>query len=251
MDEAAQKLTHDGAVLGTPAYMSPEQAAGGDPATITAASDQYSLGVVLYELLTGETPFHGTPAVVVFNVLNQPIPAPRSRRADLPRDLETICLKALSREPPARFATCQELAAAARSAGRPWPAASGAIWKSESTLASKGGRETSPRTPPRWGATLRRQRHAPAQAPASAPPSAPTASPDTSQTHPQSDRSDDPPQGWEATAACLNIRSRFQTVLSFLRSSLMWIFRVGGFMAVSERRRVTGENRNTSRVAFP
>ena len=108
--DAAQKLTHDGTVMGTPAYMSPEQACD-DPSAVTHASDQYSLGVVLYELLTGETPFVGPPAIIIFNVLNQPIPAPRSLRADLPPDLETICLKALSRESSARYATCADFAA--------------------------------------------------------------------------------------------------------------------------------------------
>lgn len=108
--DAAQKLTHDGTVMGTPAYMSPEQACD-DPSAVTHASDQYSLGVVLYELLTGDTPFSGPPAIIIFNTLNQPIPAPRSLRADLPPDLETICLKALSRESSARYATCADFAA--------------------------------------------------------------------------------------------------------------------------------------------
>jgi serine/threonine protein kinase/WD40 repeat protein len=108
--DAAQKLTHDGTLIGTPAYMSPEQAAAKPEAT-GPASDQYSLGMVLYELLTGETPFHGAPAVVVFNVLNQPLPAPRTKRPDVPRDLETICLKSLSREASSRYERCAAFAA--------------------------------------------------------------------------------------------------------------------------------------------
>ncbi len=107
--DAAQKLTHDGTVMGTPAYMSPEQACD-DPSAVTHASDQYSLGVVLYELLTGDTPFSGPPAIIIFNVLNQPIPAPRSLRADLPSDLETICLKATAKEPERRYGSCREFA---------------------------------------------------------------------------------------------------------------------------------------------
>lgn len=107
--DAAQKLTHDGTVMGTPAYMSPEQACD-DPSAVTHASDQYSLGVVLYELLTGDTPFSGAPAIIIFNTLNQPIPPPRSLRADLPLDLETICLKAMDKEPQQRYATCQKMA---------------------------------------------------------------------------------------------------------------------------------------------
>jgi WD40 repeat protein len=108
--ESTEKLTHDGAVLGTPSYMAPEQAAG-QQGEAKAESDQYSLGVVLYELLTGRTPFEGPPQIVLYNVLNQEPPAPRTLRKDLPRDLETICLKAMAKRPEDRFASCYTLAA--------------------------------------------------------------------------------------------------------------------------------------------
>jgi WD40 repeat protein/tRNA A-37 threonylcarbamoyl transferase component Bud32/DNA-directed RNA polymerase subunit RPC12/RpoP len=104
-----EKLTQDGSIMGTPAYMSPEQAAK-TPEEVTAASDQYSLGVVLYELLCGELPFSGPPQIVVFNVINQPPPAPHSLNPQIPKDPETICLKAMSKEPAGRYADCQELA---------------------------------------------------------------------------------------------------------------------------------------------
>ncbi len=110
MGDAAQKLTHDGAVMGTPAYMSPEQAAG-DPTKVKGVSDQYSLGVVLFELLTGETPFAGTPAVVIFNVLHQTPATPRSLRPEIPRDLNTICMKAMSKGTADRYQDCGEFAA--------------------------------------------------------------------------------------------------------------------------------------------
>lgn len=107
---STEKLTQDGTVLGTPAYMAPEQAAGQQGEALPE-SDQYSLGVVLYELLTGKTPFEGPPQVVLYNVLHQEPPAPRTLRKDIPRDLETICLKSLNKKPERRYADCQALAA--------------------------------------------------------------------------------------------------------------------------------------------
>ncbi len=108
--ESTEKLTHEGAVLGTPSYMAPEQARG-QQGEARPESDQYSLGVVLYELLTGRTPFEGPPQVILFNVLNEEPPAPRTLRKDLPRDLETICLKAMAKLPQDRYASCHTLAA--------------------------------------------------------------------------------------------------------------------------------------------
>ena len=106
-DEA--RLTRDGTVMGTPAYMAPEQAKG-QSAAVTPAADQYAVGVVLYELLTGEVPFKGPIATVLHNVIHTEPDAPRELRADVPKDLETICLKALSKRPEDRYAGCQELA---------------------------------------------------------------------------------------------------------------------------------------------
>ena len=105
----AQKLTHDGTVMGTPAYMSPEQATGSSE-DISPASDQYSLAIVLFELLTGVTPFGGSPSVVIYNVINQTPPTPRSINPAIPLDLETICKKAMAKSPAERYANCHELA---------------------------------------------------------------------------------------------------------------------------------------------
>lgn len=107
--DSTEKLTQDGAVLGTPAYMAPEQAAG-QKGEAQPASDQYSLGVVLYELLTGRTPFEGPPQVVLYSVINDTPPPPRKLRRDIPLDLETICMKAMAREPERRYNDCQALA---------------------------------------------------------------------------------------------------------------------------------------------
>jgi hypothetical protein len=98
-----------GQVLGTPAYMSPEQAAG-DVQQVDCQSDIYSLGLLLYELLTGERPFRGTPAMLVQQALHDDPPPPRALNDRVPRDLELICLKAMSKQPEDRYPSARELA---------------------------------------------------------------------------------------------------------------------------------------------
>jgi len=85
LETSTAKLTQDGSVMGTPAYMAPEQA-DRSFGEVGPASDQYSLGVVLYELLCGQTPFSGPAAVLVFNAIHQEPPAPRSIDRQIPRD---------------------------------------------------------------------------------------------------------------------------------------------------------------------
>ena len=108
-ETAGENLTRDDVVAGTPTHMSPEQARGNEP--LDGRTDLYSLGVTLYEALTGEVPFHGTPQMVLQQVRDDEPRPPRRLNDQVPRDLETICLKAMAKEPSRRYATAVEFAA--------------------------------------------------------------------------------------------------------------------------------------------
>jgi serine/threonine protein kinase len=110
MVEGTTALTRTGGTIGTPAYMSPEQIRAEH---LDGRSDLFSLGVVLYEMATGRTPFRAdTPLAVYVKQLNDPLPSPRSYNPGLPEGVERVILKALSKEPPDRFQTAAEMSAA-------------------------------------------------------------------------------------------------------------------------------------------
>jgi serine/threonine-protein kinase len=110
-DADGDKLTQDGTVTGTPAYLSPEQAGGQD--NLAARSDIYSLGALAYFLLTGQSPFAGRSAVKMLAAHLYEPPAPlTAHRADVPPDLEAVILKCLAKSPADRFADVRSLEAA-------------------------------------------------------------------------------------------------------------------------------------------
>jgi eukaryotic-like serine/threonine-protein kinase len=111
LEEGNAGQTQTGSVLGTPGYMAPEQAAGNSRETGVPA-DVHALGVILYEMLTGRPPFRGATPVETLDQVRSQEPMPPSRlQPSLPRDLETICLKCLQKEPGRRYQTAAELAA--------------------------------------------------------------------------------------------------------------------------------------------
>jgi serine/threonine-protein kinase len=104
-------LTETGAIMGSPGYMSPEQASG-DPTAVTTASDVYGLGAILFALLTGHAPFEGSSVQETIARLHEEPPEPPSRINRLvPRPLDQICLKCLEKAPDRRYPTAESLAA--------------------------------------------------------------------------------------------------------------------------------------------
>ncbi|HEY4262150.1 MAG TPA: bifunctional serine/threonine-protein kinase/formylglycine-generating enzyme family protein [Schlesneria sp.] len=111
LDSNEAKLTRDGGIIGTPSYMSPEQVKGDDK-SIGPLSDVYSLGVILFEMLTGRTPYSGNIGVVLGQILAAAAPPVHEFRPDVDPQLDAICQKAMAKEPSRRFQSMREFAEA-------------------------------------------------------------------------------------------------------------------------------------------
>ena len=110
LESASPRLTQTDAIMGTPAYISPEQAQGHP---VDQRSDIYSLGIILYEIVTGSVPFTAeTPLAVLFKHISDPLPPPSLVRPDIPPVVEQVLLKALAKDPRDRFGTAAEFVAA-------------------------------------------------------------------------------------------------------------------------------------------
>jgi serine/threonine protein kinase/formylglycine-generating enzyme required for sulfatase activity len=109
-DHADVTVTNSGRIVGTLLYMPPEQARG-EVRNVSSRSDIYSIGVILYELLTGQRPFKSTSSrTLLYSILTDQPALPRALRKSIPRDLETICLKAMEKDPARRYPTAAEMA---------------------------------------------------------------------------------------------------------------------------------------------
>ncbi len=107
MVEGTAKFTSTGGVIGTPAYMSPEQGRG---EKLDGRSDIYSLGIMLFEMATGRVPFNAeTPLAIIFKHISDPLPMPRTINPALPESVERVILKALAKNPEERFQKAEEM----------------------------------------------------------------------------------------------------------------------------------------------
>jgi len=110
LESASPRLTQTDAIMGTPAYISPEQA---QAQTVDQRSDIYSLGIILYEMVTGRVPFTAdTPLAIILKHISDPMPLPSLLKPDIPASIERVILKALAKEPQDRFATAAEFLSA-------------------------------------------------------------------------------------------------------------------------------------------
>ncbi len=142
--EPGDGLTESGTLLGTSEYISPEQASG---RRVDARSDQYSLGVVLYELLTGEPPYSGDNFMAIaMKHLRDPVPRVRDRRPDVPASVEAIVSRAMAKRPEERFPSTEEMLAALEAATKADPT----LAEGATGVIPRGARAPRARRRPLW-----------------------------------------------------------------------------------------------------
>lgn len=107
-------LTRTGTIIGTPSYMSPEQITGG---AISGASDQFAIGVILYQVLTDQLPFVGeNPTTILYKIVHDTPPPPCATKSELPAEIDKVLMRALEKDPKDRYGSCTELADSLRQA---------------------------------------------------------------------------------------------------------------------------------------
>ncbi len=148
-----ERMTQTGMGIGTPAYMSPEQARGSRE--VGPRADIYSLGIVLYEMLTGQVPFSAdTPLAVMLKVVSDPLPPPRDFSPDIPDVLQGVVLKATAKEPAQRYQTAEALVDSLKRSlnlipGAPPPADLQATITPPAKATTAGAVRPKPKTPPK------------------------------------------------------------------------------------------------------
>src|SRR5205823_436120 len=152
----ASQMTEEGSIVGTAQYLSPEQARGGN---VDQRSDLYSLGIVLYELLTGTVPFTGdTPVEIAMKHLSQVPEPPSARRPDPPHELDLVVMRALAKDPQERYQSAEEmdadLARVARGASVSRITEESATQIMHAPAASLSGTAATMLAPPRRGAAI-------------------------------------------------------------------------------------------------
>jgi eukaryotic-like serine/threonine-protein kinase len=137
---AASQMTEAGSIIGTAQYLSPEQARGG---VIDHRSDLYSVGIVLYELLTGAVPFTGdTPVEIAMKHLSQVPEPPSAKRPDLPKTLDQVVLRALAKDPEERYGSAEEMDAELARVAEGLPVTAEAAEAATAVLAGAGVTDT-------------------------------------------------------------------------------------------------------------
>ncbi|HEC24277.1 MAG TPA: serine/threonine protein kinase [Chloroflexi bacterium] len=219
--ESTVQLTGSG-IVGTPAYMAPEMANQG---LVTPAIDIYALGITLYEMLTGEYPYHGdTPLRVMMAHATEPVPDPCEKNPECPPAVAAVVRRAMAKNPEERYATAQEMAAALRAAveGRAVETVEPTMLEATLMEADEGGEPTLLESAPAEASTLPPTAEAPAaRRPAGAPTARRAATPPPHYTSPSV-------EAQPAPAARPKKRKKFPVALVGIAGAILLLVLCGG-----------------------